>query len=245
MISINTLIILFISVLLTSIISGIIGMGGGALLLAVMTFYYTLDVIVPIHGIIQLSANSSRTFMLRKNLNWKLILPLVIGTCFGMFLAVMIKKTTVIDDKYPLSIVVLLISYVVFKPKKMPQIKIPFWAFSIVGFFTGLMAIFVGAIGPFLAVFFIRDDLTKEEIVSNKSFSQMILHLLKIPSFIYLGFDYIGYISVWGPMILATFIGTYIGVNALGKMNEELFRKIFKVTLFVAGVKILHKILFT
>ena len=75
MVSVNTLIVLFISVLGTSIISGIIGMGGGALLLAIMTFYFTLDVIVPIHGMIQLSANSSRVYMLRKNLNWKIIWP--------------------------------------------------------------------------------------------------------------------------------------------------------------------------
>jgi uncharacterized membrane protein YfcA len=243
MISVVSLLWVFITVLITSIISGIIGMGGGSLLLAVMTLFFTLDVIIPIHGVIQLSANGSRIFYLRKNLVKEIIVPLTIGTVIGMIVGVYLKRRYSINDNYALGTIVLFIWYVVFKPKKLPHIQIPFWAFSIVGILTGLLAMFVGAVGPLLAVFFIRDDLTKEEIVANKSFSQAVCHLLKIPAFMSLGFDFVGYAYVWAPMLIASLLGTYIGVNALGKLDEKLFRKIFKVTLFIASVKIIHKIL--
>ena len=58
--------ILFIVAMLTSILSGVIGMGGGILLFSCMTLFLTLDVIVPVHGVVQLSSNSSRVWMLRQ-----------------------------------------------------------------------------------------------------------------------------------------------------------------------------------
>lgn len=56
---------------------------------------------------------------------------------------------------------------------------------------TGSLGILAGAVDPLLAAFFLRDDLTKEEVVANKSMMQLITHLTKVPAFIFLGFSFV------------------------------------------------------
>ena len=57
--------------------------------------------------------------------------------------------------------------------------------FIIVGFISGLVSIFIGAVGPLIAPFFLRKDLTKENVIANKAACQIITHIGKIPIFMY------------------------------------------------------------
>jgi uncharacterized protein len=235
--------ILFIVAMLTSILSGVIGMGGGILLFSCMTLFLTLDVIVPVHGVVQLSSNSSRVWMLRQNIKWDMFIPFALGAIIGVLLAVYLKKTVEINPSYPLAGVCLLILYTLFKPKKLPSFKIAFNAFCIVGLICGFLGIFVGAVGPFTAIFFIRDDLIKEEVIANKAMMQLFIHFLKLPAFLSLGFDYMAYWPYWLPLIFASLIGTKIGVSLLHKIDKHTFKILFKSALFMASIRILYKII--
>ncbi len=55
---------------LTSVVSGVMGMAGGMLLLAVMLLRLEPAVAIPVHGIVQLVSNGSRAFFLRKHVRW-------------------------------------------------------------------------------------------------------------------------------------------------------------------------------
>jgi len=114
----------------------------------------------------------------------------------------------------------------------------------LVGFIAGILNIFIGATGPFQAPFYLRNDLSKEEIVATKASSQMVGHLLKIPAFIKLGFDYKNYFILIIALSLAAIVGTKIGVSLLGKINESIFIKLYKSVLFIAAIRILYKIIF-
>ena len=70
--------------IITSTISGSIGMAGGILLLTAMTFFLTIDVIIPIHGLVQLASNSTRAGILRKHINKRLLLSFSIGVPLGV-----------------------------------------------------------------------------------------------------------------------------------------------------------------
>ena len=72
---------------ITSIISAIIGMGGGILLLAIMTFFLPIQIAIPIHGIVQLISNSSRVYLLRKHIKWNYFKYFVIGLPIGATLS--------------------------------------------------------------------------------------------------------------------------------------------------------------
>ena len=166
---------------MTSVISGVAGMGGGVVLLAGMTFVLPYSLLIPLHGTTQLISNLSRALYLLNYVNGKIFIFYLIGLPFGVFTATQIIKS-IPSKTIPLTLLAVLITYALFKPKKLPHLKIPFWSFSLVGMISGTLGILVGATGPFLAVFFLREDISKEEIVSTKAAMQMSMHLLKIPA---------------------------------------------------------------
>ncbi len=241
----NLLVIISLTIIsaFTSAISALTGMGGGIILLSLMTFFLPIKVIVPIHGLVQLVSNTYRCFLLRKSIKTEILYPFLIGLPFGAIIAIQIIDSFQ-SEKLILFAIATMITYVVFKPKKMPELKIPNKFFIINGIIVGALGPIIGAVGPLMAPFFIRSDFKKEEIVATKSSTQIFGHLIKIPTFLYLDFSYLDYLNLFIPMIIMTFLGTYLGVQLLKKLNEKIFINIFKTLLFLAALRLYYKVLF-
>jgi uncharacterized membrane protein YfcA len=239
--TITTVAILFICTSLTAIISAVSGMGGGIVLLSIMTLFMPLGLIVPIHGVVQLFSNTARTYLLRIYVIKKIFAWFCVGLPIGTIIAIKIIKSVENKDIF-LLLIAALILYSVFRPKKMPEIKLPYWGFIFVGTAVGILGPLIGATGPMIAPFFMRDDFNKEEIVATKSSVQTVGHLVKLPAFIYLGFDYLGHSPAIIALVIAAIIGTKIGVKLLGKIKEHQFKLVFKVALLFAAVRILYKV---
>lgn len=235
------IILLASSVILTAIISGVVGMAGGVTLLSLMTFFLKFEAIVPLHGIVQLSSNMSRFFFLKKFINRKIAVFFFMGAPIGTLIAYTLI-TSIPSERFVLIPMAFLIFYTLFKPKKLPPLMIPIWAFAFLGVLTGFLGPLIGATGPLLAPFFLRPDLTKEEIVATKAVTQMFTHLLKIPLFIKLAFPYQEYAVPLVIMVICATVGTKLGVMLLGKVSEDLFKKIYQFALLMAGIRILAKI---
>ena len=105
------------------------------------------------------------------------------------------------------------------------------WTYAPLGVVTGFLSIFVGATGPFLAPFFLREDLKKEEIIATKAVCQAATHLMKLPAFLSLGFDYQPHLPLLGGLILAVVIGTSVGRMLLGKISQQSFLRLFELVL--------------
>lgn len=226
--------------LATAMISAVIGMAGGIVLLSIMTFFLDLPVIVPVHGIVQLASNSTRTLSLLKHVEKKIFFPSLIGMPIGIFIATQLIQS-VSNREIFYFLIAGLIFYTLFKPKKLPPLKIPFWSFGLLALVAGILNPLIGATGPFLAPFFLRDDLSKEQIIATKAAVQTVGHFLKIPAFLYLGFDYLNYALLIGLMTLGVILGTRFGVKILKNINEKTFRFVFKSALLIAGLRVLYK----
>ena len=238
--SLTVLSILTLSAFLTANISAVAGMAGGVLLLSAMTFILPIKLIVPVHGVVQLISNSSRVFMLRKSVNRKIFLWFSLGLPIGTIISIRLI-TSLSDEKYLYLLIALIIFYSLFKPKVLPSLKIPTAMFSILGILVGVLGPLIGATGPLVAPFMLRDDLTKEEIISTKASIQMLGHFIKIPTFIFLGFDYFQYSTLTLSMSVAVVLGTYTGVRILKHITQKNFNLIFKTALFFAAIRLLYK----
>jgi uncharacterized membrane protein YfcA len=234
------LLILSICALLTSTISGIIGMGGGVLLLSIMTFFVPYKLLIPIHGIVQLVSNSSRSYYLRKNIRYDFVIPFLFGAPFGFFIAYLILKQLT-DTNYLYLLLGLFVLYTVFKPKKFPEFRLHGYHWGILGFFAGIQGSIIGVTGPLIGPFYLRSDLKKEEIVATKAIQQIVTHLFKIPLFLSLDFNYFAHMSLISFMSVCTIAGSFIGVKLLGRCNDSLFKILFKIVLFIAGIRLLYK----
>ncbi len=229
---------LFFLSVFTSIISAVVGAAGGIVLLGGMTLVLPLSATIPIHGLIQLLSNSLRTYYLRQNVVRSFFNFFILGAPFGAALAFYFIKSLP-SDKIPLILVVLFILYMVFKPKSLPAIKLKAWQFSLLGLAAGFMGILVGATGPLLAPFFLRDDLTKEQIVSTQASCQIVTHIIKIPVFLGLGFAYLDHYVLLLLLFTGTIIGTTLGVRFLKMMDPKVFTRIYKIVLVLVALKLI------
>ena len=217
-------------------------MGGGVVLLAFMTVFLPLKLIIPIHGIVQLVSNVSRASLLISYINWRYVGWFALGLPLGAYPAMVILKTIQSEDPF-LIVIVALILYAVFRPKKLPQLKLPPWGFVGVGAAVGFLSPLVGATGPFLAPFFLRDDFSKEEIVATKAAVQVLGHLLKIPVFLHLGFDYVEYSLPIVLMSVTALCGSKLGIVLLKRMSTAAFQWLFKAALTLAALRLVYKVL--
>jgi uncharacterized protein len=217
-------------------------MAGGVVLLSTMTFFLPFNVVVPLHGVVQLVSNSSRCFFLRQHIHKKMTLFFAFGAPLGTWFGVLVLRGLK-NNNALLYLLAFLIIYVLFRPKKLPALNIPIKGFFFVGITAGMMAMLIGVTGPLMASFFLREDLTKEEIVATKGATQMISHLSKIVGFISLAFPFIEYWPALTALCCASLIGTKVGVGLLGRVNNDLFKLLYRSALFLALLKILYKIL--
>ncbi len=231
-----------IAIALASMITSVTGMAGGVLMFAAMNVFIPLRPLVAIHGAVQVMNNAARTWFLRQDVRWGMCLPFSAGAILGAVLATLFVAK-VVGEFFPLLIIALLIFYTLFKPKKMPALKIPDRHFFFVGVATGMMGILVGVVDPLLAVFFIRDDLTKEEVVSNKSMMQMVTHCTKVPAYLFLGFSFWDHAELILILGLAGMIGAKLGVSLLKKINTKFFFVLMKTALFIAAVRIVYQLI--
>jgi len=243
------IIILIIAAFITSSISAVLGMGGGIILLGIMAIIIPEGYkVIALHGVVQLFSNSTRTYVFRKYINTKLIrqffIGALIGVCISIIIILMLINYFNVQSANQIKVEVLkpfigffIVWYLFLKPPKKEK-KIN--SFIPVGLIAGLSSIFVGAVGPLIAPFFLKKEFNKEHIIANKAASQMITHFSKIPLFIYFfNMDYRTEVDILLPLILAVYIGTNFGKKILSFIPELLFKKLFKITLFIIAIRLI------
>lgn len=235
MFGLATVIVLVVACFVTATISGILGMAGGVTLLGVMTALLPAPLVVPLHGIVQLASNWTRTWAFRKYVRWSIFFafmgPAVVGVAIAANIWADLELTW-----FKAWIGVFILSFLVWRKYKPKLRHPPIWSYAVLGLAAGLLAIFVGATGPFLAPFFLRDDFENEEVIATKAVCQTWLHLLKIPAFLALSFDYTPYVPLLIALATAVIGGTYFGKHLLSRISKERF--VFWFQLVLGGLAV-------
>lgn len=236
-----TLVILALASLLSAIISGVVGIAGGTTLLAAMALVIPYQQIVPLHGLAQLASNSSRSFILFKSIHRSFFYFFALGVPIGGVLAYALLAK-IEKPVWFQGLIAVLLLYVVFKPEKMPEIRLPSWAYGLLGVVAGFTGCLIGAVGPLLAPFFFRRDLSKEGMIATQSSCQIIVHLIKIPVFLALDFPYLQHWQTIVVTVIFVIIGTRIGTHILQRMSTELFMRVVKVVMVLIAVQLVYEL---
>jgi len=236
----STVIVLGVAALLTATLSAILGMGGGITLLGVMTVLLAPREVVPLHGVVQMCSNLTRTIAFVKHVRWRLFAIYLPGSIVGILIARELWSNERLTWFKP-AIGLFILAFLIWRRYNKKLRNLPMYAYAPVGLGVGFLTIFVGATGPFLAPFMLRDDFEKEEIIATKAACQMWLHLLKIPTFLSLGFDYSPYLELLSVLVVAVVIGTYCGKWLLNRMSAKWFHILFQGLLTVIAVYLIVK----
>ena len=236
-------IVLIIAAFLTSVLSAIIGMGGGITLLGIMAIIMPAGyLVIAYHGIIQLVSNVTRTAVYRQHISEPIIKRFLIGLVPGLLLSVAIiyGATTFFNtpsaadikiDFLKPAIGIYIIWFLYLRKKKKTISK---EAYKRMGVLAGLATVFIGAMGPLIAPLFINDKLKKESIIATKAACQAAGHF-----FLFFNVSYIEDWSVLLPLVIAVYAGTKIGKLMLGKLPEVLFQNLFKSVLTLIAIRLI------
>lgn len=234
----STLLLLIPVVFLTAALSATIGLGGGVTLLAVMAALLPAPLVVPLHGVIQLVSNGTRTAVYFPHVHWRIfgvyIVPALIGVAVG--------SRWYVGSPLPWfrPIVGVFILFFLLTRVWHPRVtKLPIWGFVVLGGVTGVAASLIGATGPLLAPFFLRDDLSKENVVATQAAVQITTHAGKIPAFFVMGFAYGDHLVALVPLCLAAVGGTFAGKSFLTGLEGPAFTRLFLGVLALIAVNLI------
>jgi len=207
-------------------LSGVLGMGGGTVLIGVMAAALPATTVVPVHGVVQLASNATRTLVFLRHVRWSLFFIFAPFLVAGVWTATALYRGATLPGFKPL-IGGFILCFLIWRRYKPTLRTPPLWLYGPLGFTAGILTMLVGASGPFIAPFFLRDDLEQHEVIATKSVCQSLGHLLKIPAFLSIGFDY----SEEAPLVLclvaAVVCGTLTGKKLLGHLESKWFERLF------------------
>jgi uncharacterized membrane protein YfcA len=237
-------VILAVAALATATLSGMIGMGGGMLLLATLFCFLPHAEAIPTHAAVQLASNGTRIVAFLRDVDWATLGRFVIGALPGGALGLMLLASVGPAERAEPYLKMAVGAYILVAAHLPKAEKNTagghWWDFPLLGLVAGTAALTVGAVGPLIAPLFARRDFVKERLVATKATCQAILHVVKIPAFLWLrSFDYPRLAGITVVMIALVIPGTLLGKRLLRHVSEADFLLLYRIALTVAGLKVL------
>lgn len=220
----------------TSTIAGIVGLGGGMLLIAVLPSFLPINALIPVHGLTQMSSNFSRAVFGYKDVQYETIPKFLIGSLAGI--ALFASIISMISLEYvPLFIgVYILLS--LWSKKFNDKIK-KYENYYLVGFLQSGLSIVVGATGPLTMTLLLKDYEDKDKVVATGAALMSISHILKVFVFMYFGFVFFDYIGIIVAMVIGAVAGSYAGTKLRNKIDGKKFTTLLKVLLSALALKLI------
>lgn len=214
---------LAVATVVTSFISGILGMAGGMILMGVLLALLPLPAAMLLHGVVQLAANGWRALMLRTEIDWRVFAGYAAGA--GVAAGVFAVAAFVVAKPAALVAMGLTPFVALALPDKLHLNVERRWHPLACGIVCVTLSLTAGIAGPILDVFFVRSRMTRHAVVATKAATQSLSHLLKIV--------YFGALTVTGAtvppwlaalMILLAIAGTALSRKVLERISDAAFR---------------------
>ena len=220
----------------TSTIAGVVGIGGGMMLIAILPSFLPLNALIPVHGLTQMSSNFSRAVFGYKDVQYGVIPKFLVGSIvgIGIFAAII----NFISLEYVPLFIGAYILLSLWSAKFNEKIK-KFENYYIIGFFQTGLSIVVGATGPLTMTLLLKDYGDKDKVVATGAALMSITHILKVFVFMYFGFVFFDYIGIIVAMIIGAVAGSWTGTKLRDKIDGAKFTMILKILLSALAIKLI------
>ncbi len=228
---------LTIAAFLAATLSGITGLGGGTILIAVL---YAIGLVpavaVPLHAGVQLVSNASRTLAFLKHVDWDSLRWFLVGAVPAPFVvAPLVVQANPDWIRLGMAAFILLALW----PGAFSFIHIHGRAGMVMaGVLAGGVGMIVGATGMLIAPFFLQPTWAKQRVIASLAVCQTCAHLLKMVAFASYGFNVFEHWEWLLPMCVAVIVGTWLGKHLHGHLEEHHFRLAFRAILALLALKL-------
>ncbi|MEM7300610.1 MAG: sulfite exporter TauE/SafE family protein [Pseudomonadota bacterium] len=223
---------------LTSAISATFGLGGGVLLLVLMTYFLPVAALIPVHGAVQFGSNLSRMLVQRRHAVWPVLLPMLAGGVFGCLAGAVF--TVRLDDAVLRLVMGVAIIILIWLPKQSgASLTRP--TLVVVGGVINFISMVVGAAGPLTGTALSRTIDGRHALVASQAVFQTAQHGLKVLAFGVAGFLLAPWLVLICAMLVTGFLGTLAGSLILAKSNDRLFSLVFKIVITALALDLLRR----
>ncbi len=176
-----------------SVMATTLGLGGGALVIAVMALFFPPAALIPLHGVVQLGSNIGRAALMRSQVMGRLVPVFVLGSVIGALAG------TELVIALPVALLQLVLAMVIVYTAWAPGFRggepslAKFFGVGMVGAFVTM---FVGATGPLIAPFAAAISPDRRVVVATHAMLMSFQHGLKIIAFGMLGFAFWPYTNL-------------------------------------------------
>jgi uncharacterized membrane protein YfcA len=170
--------LLLLAAFATSALSGVLGMGGGLLLMAVMTAILPVAPAMMLHGAAQIVANGSRATLLAKHVAWRTLPPYVAGAVVAAGLFLFVHRA---PPLFAVHLGLGAVALLAVLPRKGVGLDATrgVAALACGATVTGVQMT-AGVAGPALDAFFAGSPLSRHQVVATKAATQVVAHALKL-----------------------------------------------------------------
>lgn len=230
------------SVIATATLSGIFGMAGGMILIAVYLSLFPVATSMVLHGVTQVAANGFRAVLLWRHVRWRPLgwigLGVVLSTAAFAAAQIALSRPAIMILLGALPLLAMVTPWAPRGGVDRPGIAI----------FCGLLStatkLMAGVTGPLTDHFFVQSSLNRYEVIATKGLMQTVGHLVKV---LYFGLllqsgDLGGApLALYPTVVVCALIGTRIGRVILDRLSEEQFRRGSRVLIVVLAVVLMTR----
>ncbi len=217
-----------------SFITVAFGIGGGAVMLAVLAILLPAPAIIPVHGVVQLGSNVGRAAIMSRHLYLPIVAPFGIGALIGVALG-----GTFVVQLDPATIQIGVGCFILWSILAKPPAFMRRSA-GVAGGFSSFLTMFFGGTGPFVAAFVKTQGLDRMGFVATHATLMTLQHLLKTFTFAFLGFAFAKWAGIIALLILFGFLGTLAGRQVLTRIDERRFRFALNAILAVLALRLIY-----
>jgi len=225
----------------TSLIAGVVGMGGGLMLIAILPSFLPIQALIPIHGFTQMFSNVSRAYFGYKHIQFEVVPKFLFGSIIGVVIIALILDMISIEY-IPLFIG----SYILLSlwSKKFNEKIKKYENYYLIGFLQSGLSVIVGATGPLTTTLLLKEYQDKDKVVATAALLMSITHSMKVLVFVYFGFKFSEYIDIVTVMVVGVIIGSYLGTKIRDKVDGKRLVFAIKILLSILAVKLIVGLFF-
>lgn len=223
----------------TSALTAAFGVGGGVAMLALMGLFLPVAALIPVHGAVQLGSNTGRAWHQRGNVRLDVAKPFVAGSIVGAVIgALLVIQLPDALLKLVLGVFIIAVTWL-----KIPGLdSLGKAGLALASAALALLTMVVGATGPLLSAIFaqiLAGD--RKALVATHAAGMTVQHGLKIVVFGLAGFAFSAWLPLIAAMVASGFLGTVYGTRMLDRIDEDSFRKWFRIGITLLALDLLRR----
>ena len=232
----------FLFALACEIIGTLGGFGSSVLFVPLANFFFATSLVLSLTSILHVFSNTAKLWLFRKTISKHLFLlygiPSLIFTLLGAYLTKVYSFTYL---EWVMAIFLLLLSSLFLLFPKI-QLKANTSTALVSGSFAGFMAGFTGTGGAIRGMSLVAFNLEKNLFVGTSAAIDFGVDFSRMFIYYYNGFFEIDYVYYIPLLVIASFLGSYIGKQLLNKISQEVFKKIVLGLILLISISMLIKL---